>query len=95
MPTRPPLVCQKLDNIERIALEKFQHLMRKYIRGCNGIYAQYRGDTFTTSASPRTSAPANAHLSDFRDTASAKAKTQHLVEPKSTSKIPADKVVWK
>jgi hypothetical protein len=30
---RLQLVCQQLENIDRIALEKYQHLIRKYIRG--------------------------------------------------------------
>jgi hypothetical protein len=44
MPHRQQLVCQQLENIDRIALDKYQHLIRKYIRGRNGIYALYRSD---------------------------------------------------
>src|ERR1035437_7161580 len=44
MPHRQQLVCQQLENIDRRALEQYQHLIRKYIRGRNGVYALYRGD---------------------------------------------------
>ncbi len=39
MPHRQQVVCQQLENIDRIALEKYQHLIRKCIRGRNGIYS--------------------------------------------------------
>ena len=36
-PGRPSqqLVCQQLENIDRVALEKYHHLIRKYIRSRN------------------------------------------------------------
>jgi hypothetical protein len=36
------LVCQHLENISRQALEKYQHLIRQYIRNRHGVYAIYR-----------------------------------------------------
>jgi hypothetical protein len=44
MPKRSQLVCQMLENIDRKALEDFQHLIRQYIKGRNGVYALYRGE---------------------------------------------------
>ena len=40
---RPSLVCQFLENISREALEEYQGIIRRYIRGRQGIYALYRG----------------------------------------------------
>src|SRR4030043_537653 len=42
MPKRIPLVCQSLENISRDALEKYQHIIRQYVRRRNGIYALFR-----------------------------------------------------
>ncbi len=36
------LVCQYLENISRKALEKYQEVIRKYVRSRNGVYALYR-----------------------------------------------------
>lgn len=36
------LVCQHLENISRQALEKYQHLIRQYVRNRHGVYALYR-----------------------------------------------------
>ena len=36
------LVCQYLENISRTALEKYQNIIRKYVRGRYGVYALYR-----------------------------------------------------
>lgn len=36
------LVCQYLENISRIALEKYQDIIRKYVRGRHGVYSLYR-----------------------------------------------------
>ncbi len=38
------LVCQHLENISSEALEKYQGIIRQYVRRRNGIYALYRGD---------------------------------------------------
>jgi len=35
------LVCQYLENISRTALEEYQEIIRKYVKGKNGIYALY------------------------------------------------------
>lgn len=37
-----PLVCQHLENVSRDALEKYQRIIRLYIRRRPGIYALYR-----------------------------------------------------
>ena len=44
MSKRSQLVCQQLENISREALAKYQHIIRHYIRGRNGVYALYKGD---------------------------------------------------
>jgi len=44
MAKRSPLVCQHLENISRDALEKYQDVIRNYVRGRHGVYALYRGD---------------------------------------------------
>jgi hypothetical protein len=36
------LVCQYLENISRKALEKYQGIIKKYVRGRHGVYALYR-----------------------------------------------------
>ena len=42
MGKRVPLVCQNLENISRDALEKYQGIIRQYVRRRNGVYALYR-----------------------------------------------------
>ena len=42
MPRHASLVCQHLENISRQALEKYQHLIRQYVRNRHGVYALYR-----------------------------------------------------
>src|SRR4030042_97539 len=42
MAKRTPLVCQHLENISRDALEKYQGIIRQYVRRRNGVYALYR-----------------------------------------------------
>ena len=44
MPKRTPLVCQHLENISRQALEKYQHIIKQYVRYRHGVYALYRRD---------------------------------------------------
>jgi len=36
------LVCQYLENISRTMLEEYQVVIRRYVRGRNGVYALYR-----------------------------------------------------
>jgi hypothetical protein len=38
----PQLVCQHLENISRDALEKYQKIIRTYVRKRQGVYALYR-----------------------------------------------------
>jgi hypothetical protein len=42
MVKRKPLVSQHLENISREALEKYQNLIRRYVRRRQGVYALYR-----------------------------------------------------
>jgi hypothetical protein len=42
MSKRTPLVCQHIENISRDALEKFQDVIRSYVRHRQGVYALYR-----------------------------------------------------
>ena len=36
------LVCRHLENVSRQALDKYQHIIRQYVRNCPGVYALYR-----------------------------------------------------
>ncbi len=42
MAKRKPLVSQHLENISRNALEKYQNIVRRYVRRRQGVYALYR-----------------------------------------------------
>ncbi len=42
MPKRTPLVCQHLENVSREVLEKYQEIVRQYVRKRQGVYALYR-----------------------------------------------------
>ena len=42
MPSRTNFVCQHLENISREALERYQALIRRYVRRRQGVYALYR-----------------------------------------------------
>jgi hypothetical protein len=42
MPKATPLVCQYLESISRDALQKYQDIIREYIRSRQGVYALYR-----------------------------------------------------
>jgi hypothetical protein len=42
MAKRKPLVSQHLENISRDALEKYQNIIRRYVRRRQGVYALYR-----------------------------------------------------
>jgi hypothetical protein len=42
MGKRAPLVSQYLENISREALEKYQDIVRQYVRRRQGVYALYR-----------------------------------------------------
>ena len=42
MARQSQLVCQHLENISRVALEKYQDIVRSYVRSRQGIYALYR-----------------------------------------------------
>ena len=36
------LVCQHLENVSREALEKYQDIIKRYVKGRHGIYALFR-----------------------------------------------------
>jgi hypothetical protein len=42
MKRRAQLVCEHLENISRQALEEHQEIIRKYVRGRQGVYSLYR-----------------------------------------------------
>lgn len=42
MARKNQLVCQHLENISRQALEKYQAIIRRYVRERQGVYALYR-----------------------------------------------------
>jgi hypothetical protein len=42
MARKKPLVCQHLEDISRQALEKYQQIIRHYVRNRHGVYALYR-----------------------------------------------------
>ncbi|MBE0672442.1 MAG: DUF2924 domain-containing protein [Anaerolineales bacterium] len=44
MAKRTPLVTQHLERISREALEEYQDIVKKFVRGRQGVYALYRGD---------------------------------------------------
>lgn len=44
MPKRAPLVTQHLERISREALEEYQDIVKKFVRGRQGVYALYRGE---------------------------------------------------
>jgi predicted GIY-YIG superfamily endonuclease len=44
MSKKNPLVSQHLENISREALEKYQDIVRRYVRRRQGVYALYRRD---------------------------------------------------
>jgi len=43
-PTKGQLVSQHLENISRTALEKYQHILKEYVKGRHGVYALYSKD---------------------------------------------------
>ena len=44
MSKREPLVCEHLEHISRKALEKYQTIIRHYVRNRHGVYALYKRD---------------------------------------------------
>ena len=44
MSKRAPLVCQHLENVSRTALEKYQAIVKEFVRRRRGVYALYRKD---------------------------------------------------
>src|SRR3954470_17896172 len=45
MAKRAQLVCQQMENVSSVVLEEYQDIIRHYIRGRNGVYALYKGET--------------------------------------------------
>lgn len=42
MSKRASLVCQHLENLSRVVLERYQRIIRNYVRNREGVYALYR-----------------------------------------------------
>ena len=65
MSKRAQLVSQYLENISRDALEKYLHIVRRYVVGRQGVYAQYRrGKLYYVGLARDLRWRLNAHLKD-------------------------------
>lgn len=62
---RSTLVTEHLENISRAALERYQRIVRDYVRNRNGIYALYRrGKLYYVGLASNLRARLNSHLRD-------------------------------
>lgn len=65
MPKRKPLVTQHLERISSDALDKYQNIIRRYVRGRTGVYALYRGNRiYYVGLASNLSGRLNRHLID-------------------------------
>jgi hypothetical protein len=65
MPKPSQLVCQHLENISRDALEKYEHIIRRYVVRRQGVYALYRrGKLYYVGLASNLRWRLNAHLKD-------------------------------
>lgn len=65
MAKRAQLVTQHLENISRTALRDYQHIVREYLRGRQGIYALYRrGRLYYVGLASSLRGRLNTHLRD-------------------------------
>ncbi|MFZ0962402.1 MAG: hypothetical protein WAO35_16005 [Terriglobia bacterium] len=65
MPKSSQLVCQHLENISRDALEKYLHIIRRYVVRRQGVYALYRrGKLYYVGLASDLRWRLNAHLKD-------------------------------
>ncbi|MGA3325781.1 MAG: hypothetical protein ABSF45_15015 [Terriglobia bacterium] len=65
MPKPTQLVCQHLENISRDALEKYEHIIRRYVVRRQGVYALYRrGKLYYVGLASNLRWRLNAHLKD-------------------------------
>jgi hypothetical protein len=65
MPKPTQLVCQHLENISRDALEKYLHIIRRYVVRRQGVYALYRrGKLYYVGLASDLRWRLNAHLKD-------------------------------
>jgi hypothetical protein len=65
MPESAQLVSQHLENISRDALEKYLHIVRRYVLGRQGVYALYRrGKLYYVGLARDLRWRLNAHLKD-------------------------------
>jgi len=65
MPKPSQLVCQHLENISRDALEKYEHIIRRYVVRRQGVYALYRrGKLYYVGLASNLRWRLNTHLKD-------------------------------
>ena len=65
MAKRKPLVTQHLERISREALEKYQNIIRQYVRRRRGVYALYRGNKiYYVGLASNLSGRLNRHIID-------------------------------
>jgi hypothetical protein len=65
MAKRKPLVTQHLERISRDALEKYQKIIRQYVRRRRGVYALYRGNKlYYVGLASNLSGRLNRHIID-------------------------------
>lgn len=65
MAKRKPLVCQHLEGISGTALERYQAIIRDYVRGRHGIYALYRREKlYYVGLASNLRGRLNTHLKD-------------------------------
>jgi hypothetical protein len=65
MPPRSHFVCQQLENISRDALEKYQAIIRDYVRRRQGVYALYRqGKLYYVGLASNLRGRLTSHLKD-------------------------------
>lgn len=48
-PNKGQLVSQHLENISRTALEKYQNILKEYVKGRHGVYALYSKEKRATA----------------------------------------------
>jgi hypothetical protein len=65
MKYKSQLVCQHLENISRDALEKYQNIIREYVKGRHGVYALYKkGKLYYVGLASNLRSRLKHHLSD-------------------------------
>ncbi len=63
--TKGQLVSQHLENISRTALEKYQHILKEYVKGRHGVYALYsKGRLYYVGLASNLRNRLKSHLTD-------------------------------